>query len=109
MGSAAVKTTNAAPPREPAQAVKGVSLGQDAWRRLRKNRIAMLCLWTLITIGLLAFFTPLLPLQPPDHIATQLQYMPPQLSPFWEKSFALDLSEAQEQAELTELLNVKYA
>ena len=37
---------------------KGVSLGHDAWRRLRRNRMAMLSLVTLITIGLLAFFTP---------------------------------------------------
>ena len=44
------------------QLTKGVSLGQDAWRRLRRNRMAMVSLVTLITIGLLAFFTPLLPL-----------------------------------------------
>jgi oligopeptide transport system permease protein len=87
---------------------KGVSLGQDAWRRLRKNRVAMLCLGTLAAIALLAFFTPLLPLQPPDHIATRHQYEPPRLAPFWEESFALNLTEAQETEELGELLNVRY-
>jgi oligopeptide transport system permease protein len=92
----------------PAKAVKGVSLGQDAWRRLRKNRVAMLCLGTLVAIALLAFFTPLLPLQPPDRIATRRQYEPPQLSPFWEKTFELNLAPAQEAAELSELLNVRY-
>ena len=69
---------------------KGVSLGQDAWRRLRRNRMAMASLGTLIAIGLLAFFTPLLPLQPPDKHHTNLQYEPPQLSPLFVKSFRFD-------------------
>jgi oligopeptide transport system permease protein len=68
----------------------GVSLGKDAWRRLRRNRVAMLCLATLITIGLLAFFTPLLPLEPPDHVTTSLQYESPRFSPLWEKTFQID-------------------
>jgi oligopeptide transport system permease protein len=62
---------------------KGVSLGQDAWRRLKKSRIAMFCLATIVAIGLLAFFTPLLPLQPPDRKMTQLQYASPQWSAIW--------------------------
>ena len=41
---------------------KGVSLGRDAWRRLRRSRMAMFSLTTLITIAALAFLTPLLPL-----------------------------------------------
>ena len=44
----------------------GVSLGSDAWRRLRRNPMAMLSLAMLVTIGVLAFLTPMLPLQPPD-------------------------------------------
>jgi len=63
--------------------VKGVSLGQDAWRRLRKSRVAMLCLWTIVAIALLAIFTPLLPLQPPDRKMTRLQYAAPEFSPLW--------------------------
>jgi oligopeptide transport system permease protein len=51
----------------------------------------MLCLGTLVAICLLAFFTPLLPLQPPDFVRTELKYLPPQFSPLWEKSFQLDL------------------
>ena len=57
----------------------GVSLGQDAWRRLRKSRVAMLCLGLLVAIIGSAFFTPLLPFQPPDAINTPRQYAPPQL------------------------------
>src|SRR6185503_4216971 len=73
-----------------ARAAKGVSLGQDAWRRLRRNRTAMLSLVTLVTILLLAFFTPLLPLAPPDKHYTDLQYQPPTLSPFFSQTFKLD-------------------
>jgi oligopeptide transport system permease protein len=69
---------------------KGVSLGQDAWRRLKRNRRAMVSLFMLIGIGLLAFFTPLLPLQPPDDDNTDLQYRPPGLRPLFVKSFGFD-------------------
>ena len=47
----------------------GVSLGQDAWRRLRKNRSAMLSLGFLILLAISSFLVPLLPLQSP-----QIQY-----------------------------------
>lgn len=73
-------------------AEKGVSLGQDAWRRLRKNRLAMASLVILALIGLTSFFTPLLPLTPPDKHFTALQYEPPRLSPLFEKTFELDWS-----------------
>jgi oligopeptide transport system permease protein len=69
---------------------KGVSLGQDAWRRLRRNRMAMASLATLVVIGLLAFFTPLLPLAPPDKHQTDLQYQPPQFMPLFRETFDLD-------------------
>jgi oligopeptide transport system permease protein len=79
------------PGLERSPTAKGVSLGQDAWRRLRRNRVAMISLVTLITIGLLAFFTPLLPLSPPDKHRTDLQYEPPTFSPLFAKTFSLDL------------------
>ena len=72
------------------QPAKGVSLGQDAWRHLRRNRTAMASLVALIAIGLLAFFTPLLPLAPPDKHQTDLQYQPPQFMPLFRASFDLD-------------------
>jgi oligopeptide transport system permease protein len=77
----------------------GVSLGKDAWRRLRKNRVAMLCLGLLVTIAGLAFFTPLLPFQPPDAIDTLKQYAEPQLRPLWVDTFTLNLSEAEDKGE----------
>ena len=81
-GLAPNQTVEAAP--------KGVSLGRDAWRRLRRNRMAMLSLGTLITIVLLAFLTPLLPLAAPDKHHTDLQYEPPKLLPLFVDTFALN-------------------
>ncbi len=68
----------------------GVSLTQDAWRRLRRNRVAMLSLITLVLITLLAFITPLLPLQAPDFTQTSIQYAEPTASPFWLTTFELN-------------------
>jgi oligopeptide transport system permease protein len=48
-----------------ALALKGVSLWQDAWRRLRRNRAAMTSLYFLVALSSLAVFTPLIPLQSP--------------------------------------------
>src|SRR3972149_5499750 len=75
---------------------KGVSLSRDAWRHLRRNRLAMVSLGTLIVIGLLAFFTPLLPLQPPDRDLTKLQYEPPRWSPLFDESFKFDWDAAEQ-------------
>jgi len=44
---------------------QGVSLAHDAWRRLRRNRLAMASLWFLLVIALGAFLTPFWPLQSP--------------------------------------------
>ncbi len=85
----------------PVKIDQGVSLGQDAWRRLRKSRVAMLCLGVLMAIIMLAFFTPLLPFQPPDAIHTPLQYAAPQLTPLWEQNLQLDWAVIQ-QAESVE-------
>lgn len=45
--------------------IHGVSLWQDAWRRLKRNRIAMLSFGFLVVIAVAAFMTPMLPLQSP--------------------------------------------
>jgi oligopeptide transport system permease protein len=78
---------------------KGISLGQDAWRRLRRNRTAMASLVTLIVIGLLAFFTPLLPIAPPDKHQTNLAYAPPQLSPVFSRDFDINWTAIQSTRE----------
>lgn len=71
-------------------AANSVSLGRDAWRRLRRNRPAMFSLITLLVIGLSALFAPILPLQPPDDDNTRLQYEPPRLHPLFAKTFRFD-------------------
>jgi oligopeptide transport system permease protein len=76
-------------------AEKGVSLGQDAWRRLRRNRRAMASLVTLAIIVLLSCLTPLLPLAPPDQHRTTEQYQSPKLLPLRVKSFELDWTAIQ--------------
>jgi oligopeptide transport system permease protein len=68
----------------------GMSLSQDAWRRLKKNRVAMLSLAVLCLITALAFLTPLLPLQTPDREQTDLQYTEPTISPVWLFDFKLN-------------------
>jgi ABC-type dipeptide/oligopeptide/nickel transport system permease subunit len=65
---------------EDARVIQGVSLGQDAWRRLRKSRVAMGSLWFLGILGVLALLTPLLPLQPPRTIDTSRQFAAPSWS-----------------------------
>jgi oligopeptide transport system permease protein len=76
----------------------GVSLGKDAWRRLKKNRVAMFCLAALVVIATLAFFTPLLPLQPPDAIDTPRQYEGPTARPLWQETFKLESPPSREVA-----------
>ena len=63
---------------EGARAAQGVSLGKDAWRRLRKNRVAMLALGYLIVLAMLTFLTPLLPLQSPYRTNTDRVLQSPQ-------------------------------
>jgi oligopeptide transport system permease protein len=82
-------------PETAIEPVKGVSLGQDAWHRLRRNRRAMVSLVTLILIGIIALLTPLLPLQPPDDSDTKLQYEPPRLTPFVVQTFNFDWKAVQ--------------
>ncbi len=77
----------------------GVSLSQDAWRRLKKSRPAMVALWTLVMVVVLAFFTPLLPLQPPDRDLTKKMFAEPQAWPLLEKTFEIQVEDRQALAE----------
>ena len=76
------------PPNKPQE---GVSLGKDAWRRLRKSRVAMFCLGLLMAIFALAFLTPLLPLAAarPDQYATPIRCRR-NFRPLWDKTFDFD-------------------
>ena len=76
-----------------AENIHGVSLGQDAWRRLRRNRAAMVSLLFLTTISLLAILTPLVPLQSP--IETNLKERRFESPNF--NSFRFDLADANDE------------
>ncbi len=64
-----------------AEAMQGTSLAADAWRRLKRNRVALASLLFLGVISLLALLTPLLPLQSPFAIDTKIAYEPPTVWP----------------------------
>jgi len=64
-----------------ARGIRGVSLWQDAWSRLRRNRVAMFALYYIIAISVLAIVVPLLPLQSPlDKDLRDRKDLPPNLS-----------------------------
>jgi oligopeptide transport system permease protein len=44
------------------QPIKGVSLWLDAWRRLKKNRLALVGLVIVILYSILALLAPILPI-----------------------------------------------
>ncbi|MEL6105204.1 MAG: ABC transporter permease [Planctomycetota bacterium] len=62
------------------QSIRGQSLWQDAWKRLRRNRMAMASLFCLLTLAILALITPLLPLQSPiDKDVNNRRFLSPNL------------------------------
>ncbi|MBI1903769.1 MAG: ABC transporter permease [Planctomycetia bacterium] len=83
-----------------ARAIQGVSLGKDAWRRLKKNRVAMASLWFLVGLGVLAFLTPFLPLQPSHKTETKLKFAPPVSSPLLVDSYDIEKQGGKSQGEL---------
>ena len=59
------------------QPIKGVSLWMDAWRRLRKNRMAIAGLVIVLLYSLLSLLAPLLPIHSFKHQVLNHQYFPP--------------------------------
>jgi len=66
-----------------AQAIHGATLAADAWRRLKKNRVAYFSLWLLGLIALAAVLTPLLPLQSPYKVNISKAFDGPTASPLF--------------------------
>lgn len=61
-----------------ARRIKGTSLGRDAWRKLKRNRVATAALFVLATLATLAVLVPLLPLQSPrEQALDNRQFEPP--------------------------------
>ena len=63
-----------------ARQLRGVSLGRDAWRRLRRDRTARAALVILAVVCLLALLTPLLPLQSPRRVHTDRPFTAPRVA-----------------------------
>lgn len=62
------------------QVVVGNSLTKDAWKRLRKNKMAVLGMIIVIIYALLSAFAPLLPLHPYDEIILDHQNLEPSIN-----------------------------
>ncbi|NLK05185.1 MAG: ABC transporter permease, partial [Spirochaetales bacterium] len=73
------KNTNAAL-NEFAQVVEGNSLGKDAWRRLKKNKMAVVGMIIVIVYSLLAATAMFLPIYPYDQIILDHQHLRPSFS-----------------------------
>jgi oligopeptide transport system permease protein len=70
-----------------ARRIRGVSLGRDAWRRLRKNYAAMVALAFLVLVATTSILTPLLPVPPPRAEEVKNQYLPPTVNPLFVEHF----------------------
>jgi len=62
------------------QPIKGVSLWMDAWRRLKKNRMAINGLTLVTFYSLLSLLAPVLPIYSYKHQVLDHQYLPPSLT-----------------------------
>ncbi len=78
------------------QQVKPVSLWADAWKRLKKNRMALIGLWITLIFALVGLFAPILPLIDYTHTETDFTNLPPSFRPAGEVA----LSEAEKRIEL---------
>jgi oligopeptide transport system permease protein len=62
------------------QPIKGVSLWKDAWRRLKKNKLAMFGLFVVILYAILSISAPILPIYSYKKQVIEHQYLPPSLT-----------------------------
>ncbi len=62
------------------QSVQGNSLTRDAWRRLKKNHMAVISIFIVIIYIALAICAPILPIYPYDEIVLDHQNLPPSLT-----------------------------
>ena len=99
------------------QAMKPVSLWDDAWKRLKKNKMAIISLWVVLAYCLIALFAPILPIYPYEEQILDHTNLPPSFKPAGEvmiqqreKYFAKVMAKekrsqytAEETAELEEM------
>lgn len=59
------------------QTMKPVSLWDDAWKRLKKNKMALAGMWIVVFYIVICFAAPLLPIYPYEEQVLQHTYLPP--------------------------------
>ena len=63
------------------QAMKPVSLWDDAWKRLKKNKMAIISLWIVLAYCLISLFAPILPIYPYEEQVLDHTNLPPSFKP----------------------------
>ncbi|MBR4011993.1 MAG: ABC transporter permease [Spirochaetaceae bacterium] len=63
------------------QAMKPVSLWDDAWKRLKKNKMAIISLWVVLAYCLISLFAPILPIYPYEEQVLDHTNLPPSFKP----------------------------
>ena len=63
------------------QTMKPVSLWDDAWKRLKKNKMAIISLWVVLAYCLIALFAPILPIYPYEEQILDHTNLPPSFKP----------------------------
>ena len=63
------------------QQVKPVSLWADAWKRMRRNRMALAGLWIVFIFAVVSIFAPVLPFIDYSHQEMNFTNLPPSLKP----------------------------
>ena len=90
------------------QVMKPVSLWDDAWKRLRKNKMALIGLYTVGFYILMALFAPLLPVYPYEEQYLAHIYLPPSFKPAGEvllsqkRAYTAKLMAKEKRSEYTE-------
>ncbi|NNF99825.1 MAG: ABC transporter permease, partial [Desulfobacteraceae bacterium] len=62
------------------QSVEGVSLNKDAWRRLKKNKMAIGSLYVIVLYALISLLATILPIHSYKKIILDHQHLPPSLT-----------------------------
>jgi oligopeptide transport system permease protein len=103
------ETTNEELSNEYGQPVKGISLTKDAWRRLKKNKMAIAGLIIVTVYSVVSLLAPILPIHDYTKIIPDHQHLPPSLTKNAgqllyekEKKKMLLLAEKQGRTELNE-------
>jgi oligopeptide transport system permease protein len=102
------------------QEMKSASLAADAWRRLKKNKMAYIGFWIMVVYLAVGLFAPILPLYPYAQQNTDHAYLPPSLRPagevelearkaYFEKVMAKEGRTAYNEKEAAEIAAIEQA